>query len=60
MNSKELYAGEEALDRKDFLKLSYPMKHGIVQNWEDMIKIWDYCFDRELKINPSNQPCLLT
>ena len=30
---------------KGVLKLSYPMEHGRVENWDDMKKIWKYCYD---------------
>lgn len=41
------------------MKLTYPMEHGVVQNWEDMEAIWRHIFD-ELKVNPREHPVLLT
>jgi len=60
MNNKEVYVGEEAQSKKGVLKLSYPIEHGIVNNWDDMTKIWHHCFYNELRVTPSEQPCLLT
>ena len=44
---------------KGILKLTYPMEHGVVQNWDDMEAIWRHVFD-ELKVNPREHPILLT
>ena len=60
MNNKESYVGEEAQAKKGVLKLNYPIEHGIVNNWDDMTKIWHHCFYNELRITPSEHPCLLT
>ena len=60
MNNKEVYVGEEAQAKKGVLKLNYPIEHGIVNNWDDMTKIWHHCFYNELRVTPSEHPCLLT
>jgi actin-related protein len=60
MNNKETYVGEEAQAKKGVLKLSYPIEHGIVNNWDDMTKIWHHCFYNELRVTPSEHPTLLT
>lgn len=60
MNNKETYVGEEAQAKKGVLKLTYPIEHGIVNNWDDMTKIWHHCFYNELRVTPSEHPTLLT
>ncbi len=60
MNNKEAYVGEEAQAKKGVLKLAYPIEHGIVNNWDDMTKIWHHCFYNELRVTPSEHPTLLT
>ena len=60
MNNKEAYVGEEAQAKKGVLKLTYPIEHGIVNNWDDMTKIWHHCFYNELRVTPSEHPTLLT
>jgi actin len=57
---KDYYVGEEILIKKEYLKLKYPLEHGIVTNWEDMKYLWHHCFYDELKINPNEHPILLT
>ena len=56
----EEYVGYEALDRRSVLKISYPIKSGIVTNWDDMEKIWHHSFYNELRITPHEHPVILT
>jgi len=42
------------------LKISYPIGHGIVWDWDDMEKIWNHTFYTELRISPDEHPVLLT
>lgn len=39
--------------------VSYPLKFGIVTNWDDMEAVWRYAFYNDLKVFPSEQPLLL-
>jgi actin len=43
----------------DFLKLNNPIKHGIVVNWDDMERLWNYTFN-QLRVTPVEHPVLLT
>jgi len=42
------------------LILKYPIEHGIVEDWEDMEKIWDHTFTNELRVDAAEQNCMLT
>lgn len=42
---------------KGLVRLTYPIEHGVVQNWDDMEKIYRYIFE-ELKVNPKEHPVL--
>lgn len=57
---KDFFIGEEALARKGVLKLNYPIEHGIVNDWDDMEKIWHHCFYNELRLDPEEHPVMLT
>ena len=59
-DSKEVYVGEEALQKRGILKLSYPIEHGIIVNDIDMKLIWSYIFSKQLRVKPSDHPVLLT
>ncbi|XP_057863423.1 actin [Cryptomeria japonica] len=60
MDAKDAYVGDEAQSKRGILSLRYPVKHGIVTNWEDMEKIWHYTFDNELRVSTEEHPILLT
>jgi actin-related protein len=60
MTQKEAYIGDEAQAKRGVLKLSYPIAHGIVNDWDDMEKIWHHAFYNELRTAPDTQPVLLT
>lgn len=57
---KDFYVGEEAFAKKGMLNLKYPVEHGIVDNWTDMENIWNHCYYNELRVDPSEHPCMLT
>ena len=43
------------------LKLSYPVEHGIVNDWNDMEILWNFLYSKEaLHINSEEHPVLLT
>jgi actin beta/gamma 1 len=49
---KDEYIGDEAVKMMGVLNLEYPIKTGVVENWEDMEKVWHHCFYNELRIAP--------
>ena len=57
---KDTYFGDEAKARRGILRLSYPIEHGIVRDWEDMERLWEHTFDKELRVNIEEHPVLLT
>lgn len=57
---KDTYIGEEAQNDRGVLSIKYPIEHGIVTNWDDMEKIWNYTFYNELRVAPEEHPVLLT
>lgn len=38
MASKGLFVGDEAQAKRGVLSLSYPIEHGIVTHWDDMVR----------------------
>ena len=57
---RKYYIGEEALNLRGVLQLSYPIEHGQVIDWEAMENIWTYTFFNDLRVNPNEHPVLLT
>ena len=47
--NKDCYIGNEAFNNKGILKLKYPIKRGIVIDWDDMETLWHHIFYNELK-----------
>lgn len=57
---KEFSIGDTALKYKSLLNIQYPVKHGIVTNWDDMATIWRYAFHKELRLASIDRPILVT
>jgi len=53
------YAGEATLSRKAFLTLNYPIEHGDVTNWDDIVNTWHHTFYNVLQVAPEKHPALL-
>ena len=60
MNEKDYYVGERLNGMKGISTLTYPIEHGIVNNWEDMEIIWSHVIHDMLKISPQEHPFLMT
>ncbi|KAH3764700.1 actin family [Pelomyxa schiedti] len=44
----------------EYLSIKSPFSNGMVNNWDDMEKIWHYTFYNELRVAPEETPTLLT
>ena len=40
--SKKYYIGDEAQRMRGILNLKYPIEHGVISNWDDMEKLWEF------------------
>ena len=56
----DLFIGKKAEDLRGLLKVRYPMEHGIVDDWNDMERIWQHVYSEELRIHSEEHPVLLT
>ena len=57
---KEFFVGSDVEPIKGVLKINNPISNGVVNNWEDMEKIWNYIFNDELKVKPEEYNVMLT
>jgi len=60
LDQKEVYVGEEAQQKRGVLKIETPIEHGIVNNWDDMEKVWHHTLYSELRVSPEEHPILMT
>jgi len=51
------YVGQKAIDQ---LKFSHPYERGLVNSWEDMEAVWEYCFSHCLEVDTSSTKVFLT
>ena len=47
-------------NRGEFFKIVYPIENGVIYNWDDMEKIWDYIFTYKLRVDPVEHNVMLT
>lgn len=63
MADLDFYIGEEALARSrssSIYNLTYPIKHGQVDNWDAMERFWQHCIFNYLRCDPEDHYFLLT
>ena len=46
----DVFVGQKAEDLRGLLKIKYPLEHGVVTDWDDMEKIWNFVYNDELKV----------
>ena len=54
------FVGDDTYAKAGVLILKYPIEKGIVTSWDDMEEIWKHTFNKELKIDPSDHPIVIT
>ena len=59
-DKQEFFVGADAEAKRGVLKLNYPIEHGVVNNWDDMEKIWGHVFTNELRVDPVEHNVMLT
>ncbi|KAK9325255.1 actin family [Lipomyces orientalis] len=56
----DIFIGPAAAQHRGLLKLRYPLEHGIVTDWTDMERIWNYVYTQGLKVLSEEHPVLIT
>ncbi|XP_016069169.1 PREDICTED: actin-like protein 7A [Miniopterus natalensis] len=57
---KETYVGQELVNPEVRLKLVNPLRHGIIVDWDSVQGIWEYLFQKEMKISPEEHAVLVS
>lgn len=53
----DMFIGKKAQELKGLLKINYPIEHGIVNDWDDMERIWSYIYQSELETASEEVRC---
>ncbi|KAG5680082.1 hypothetical protein PVAND_009609 [Polypedilum vanderplanki] len=57
----DLFVGQRADDHRGLLSIKYPMEHGIIEDWNDMERIWTHIYGKDqLSTFSEEHPVLLT
>lgn len=59
LDDLDFFIGDEAQNAPGY-QTKYPIKHGIVENWDLMEKYWEQCIFKYLKCEPEDHYFLLT
>jgi len=61
IEDQAICVGKKVAEHRGAFRLSYPMEHGVVNEWTDMEKIWQHIYAREnLNVSSEEHPVLLT
>jgi actin-related protein 3 len=61
LDDLDFYIGNEAIaNAHGNYQINYPMKHGLIENWDNMEKYWEQCLFKYLKCEPEDHYVLLT
>lgn len=55
----ETFIGRRAQELRGLLRISYPVEHGVVTNWDDMERIWSYVYSDELRTLSEEVSCFV-
>jgi actin-related protein 3 len=54
------FIGAEAVQKRDNYNNDYPIRHGVIENWDNIEKYWQRCIYQYLKCDPEEHMILLT
>ncbi|KAK0047725.1 actin-85C-like isoform X1 [Biomphalaria pfeifferi] len=60
LGEDEFYVGGALQENRELMALTFPIENGIVVNWEDMMKVWDYVFYSKLSVLTEEHPILIS
>lgn len=60
LHDLDFYIGNEAQEHSSSYQINYPIKHGLIENWDNMEKLWQRCVFQYLRCEPEDHYFLLT
>ena len=60
LDQKDIYIGDEAIERKGIVKLVHVIQNGLITEWDDMARVWENIVTKRLNCNPEEQGLLIT
>ena len=56
----DFFIGNEAMQHTSTHTINYPIRHGLVENWDNMERLWQRCMFKYLRCEPEEHYFLLT
>lgn len=56
----DFHVGDAAFDNSTSYQLNYPIRHGLIDNWDNMERLWQRCIFEYLRCEPEDHYVLLT
>jgi actin-related protein 3 len=56
----DFYIGNKALENASTHQINYPIRHGLIENWDNMERMWQRCIFKYLRCEPEDHYMLLT
>lgn len=56
----DFFIGNEAMAHSSTHQINYPIRHGLVENWDNMERLWQRCMFKYLRCEPEEHYFLLT
>ncbi|XP_064595283.1 uncharacterized protein LOC135461926 isoform X2 [Liolophura sinensis] len=60
LGNRDTYIGYMAQEKRGMLSLEYPIKRGVVTDWDTMEEFWKHMYYNELRAAPEEHPVLIT
>ena len=60
MEDLDFFIGNECADHSTTHQINYPIRHGLIENWDNMERLWQRCIYDKLRCDPSEHYMLLT
>ncbi len=55
----EFFIGADAMVKRANYNIDYPIRHGVVDNWDNVEKFWQRCIYEYLHVDPEEHYVLL-